>query len=130
MCIRDSLESAACGILDYPRPGFVSLTKSHSISVARPAISPKRLVRDFGHVRPAHHHRYTRSANRISHSVSLGYHPRHRADTDKFDVLFANESHEVFLSHRARVAVYKQYFMTGWGERLQEKHPEMRHEVA
>src|ERR1041384_487762 len=103
----DLLEPAVCGILDYLRPGFVGLTKSNSISVARPAILAQRLVRNFSHVRSAHHNRYTRSSNSISHAVSLRYHPRHRADTDKLDVLFANESYEVFLIHRARVAVYE-----------------------
>src|SRR5262249_35643401 len=101
----DLFEFAICGIIDYHRPGFVGLTKSYSISVTRPAISPERLVRNFSHVRPAHHNRYSRSANCISHPVRLGYHPRHRTDTDKFDILFANEPYQVFLIHRARVAV-------------------------
>src|SRR6185295_15463772 len=96
-----------CGILDYLGPGFVGLTKSYSIGVARTAISPECLVRDFSHVRPAHHHRYPRSANRISHSVSLGDHPRHRADADEFDILFADETYQVLLRHRPGVAVYQ-----------------------
>src|SRR5262249_27628404 len=68
----DLLESATCRILHYLWPGFVGLTKSHSISVAWSTISPERLVRYFSHVRPTHHNRYPRGANGISHSVSLG----------------------------------------------------------
>src|ERR1044072_7269617 len=103
----DLLERAVCRVPHYLRPGFVRVTRSHRISVARPAVSPECLVRNFSHVRSTHHNRHSGSANRISHAVSLGYHPRHGADTDEFDVLFANESYEVFLIHRARVAVYE-----------------------
>src|SRR6185369_11178444 len=101
----DLLEFATRGIVNYRWPGFISFTKSDGISVAWPAILPERLARNFSHVRSAHHNRYARSANSIRHAVSLRYHPGHRADTDKFDVLFANESYEVFLIHRARVSV-------------------------
>jgi hypothetical protein len=35
----------------------------------------------------------------------------------------------VFI-HTLGVAIDQEYLMLGWGQRLEEKHPKMRHEIA
>jgi hypothetical protein len=81
-------------------------------------------------VRPAHHHRHSGGAHRVGHPVGFRHHPRHRADADESDALLANVGDEFLFVHRVGIAVDEQHFMAGRRQRLQQKHPEMRHEVA
>ena len=98
--------------------------------MARAAVPPERLVGHFRNVRAAHHHRHARGAHRVGHAIGLCDHSGHRADAHQPDVLFTHESRDAFFIHRLRVAVDQHHFMARRRQRLQQKHPKMRHEIA
>ena len=52
-----------------------------------------------------------------------------RADADEPDIIFADVLRDARLVHRLRVAVDQHDFMAGRRERLEEKHPQVRHEI-
>ena len=98
--------------------------------MARSAVAPERFVGQFGDVRSAHHDRHSGGANGVGHAIRLGDHSGHRADADQSDVFFSNEPRDLGFVHRLRVAVDQQHFVAGGRQGLEEKHPEVRHEIA
>ena len=54
----------------------------------------------------------------------------HGADADQSNVLIFHVLRDASFIHGLGVAVNKQDFMFGRGQRLEQKHPEVRHEVA
>src|SRR2546426_2597132 len=124
------LELAARGIINYLRPGFVGFPEGHSVGMPRPAASTKRLVGQFCHVRSAHHDRNSCGPNSIRHTIRLGYHSGHCADADESNPLFAHEPRDASFIHRLCVAINQQHLMARWSQRLEQKHPKMRHEIA
>ncbi len=80
--------------------------------MTRPAVSTEGFIGHFRNMRSAHHNRHTSCTDSISDAVRLCYHPGHRADPDKSDVLFAHEAGDVGLIHRLGVAIDQQYFVT------------------
>ena len=81
-------------------------------------------------MRSAHHHRHPGGANGIGHPVSFRNHTRHRADPDQPDALRQHETDDLGIAHRLCVAVDQQHFVSRGRKCLQEKHPEVRHEVC
>ena len=98
--------------------------------MARPPISTERLVGHLGHVRSAHHHRNSRGPNRIRHAIRLGNHSGHGADADQSNIIVAHKLRDPRLVHRLRVAIHQQHFIASGSERLQQKHPQVRHEIT
>jgi hypothetical protein len=66
----------------------------------------------------------------ISHAVGLGDHSGHGTDANQPDPLATHESHQFLFIHRTRVPVDQQDLMAGRRQRLQEKHPQMRHKTT
>jgi hypothetical protein len=97
--------------------------------MTRAAITPQRFLRNFAYVRSAHDDWNTGSTDRIRHAVCFGDHAGHGSDADQSDPLVDNELDQFGIAHRSCVAIDKNNFMAGRGERLQQKHPQMRHEV-
>jgi hypothetical protein len=80
-------------------------------------------------VRSAHDDGYTGGTNRIRHPVRFGNHAGHGPDPDQSDPLVDNELDQFGVAHRSCVAIDQKNFMAGGCERLQQKHPKVRHEV-
>ena len=97
--------------------------------MARSAIAAQCLVRDFGDVRPAHHHGDAGGAQGVSDAVGFGDHARHGADSHQPDSLLESELDQFGIGHGLGIAVDQQDFMAGRRKRLQQEHPEVRHEV-
>ena len=123
------LECAAGGVGDDLRPGFIGFAEGHGIGMARAAIAAQRLVGQFGDVRSAHDHRDAGGAKGVGHAVSFGDHAGHGADPHQPDALGEHEAHDLGVGHGLSVAVDQQHFVSGRGERLEQKHPKVRHEV-
>ena len=66
----------------------------------------------------------------VRHAISLGDHPGHRTDADEPDILFTHVARDTCFIHGLRVAINQNHFVAGRSQRLQQKHPKMRHEVA
>ena len=98
--------------------------------MSRTAIPPKRFVGQLGHVRTAHYHRNSHRANRVRDAISLRDHARHSPDPHQSDLVLAHVLRDLRLIHGLRIAVDQNHFVSGRGERLQKKHPQMRHEIA
>jgi hypothetical protein len=81
-------------------------------------------------VRSAHHNRDTGSTEGIRYAVCARHHPRHGADTDQIDGLILHELDKLRVIHGLRVAVQQDDFVRRWRSRLQQKHPQMWHEIA
>src|SRR6266852_3278468 len=126
----DILEFAAHGIRNDLRPGFIGFTEGHGVRVARSAASPERLLGLFRNVRAAHHDRHTYGTEGILHTVSLCDHSGHRTDADESNVVFAHVPRDTLFIHRLCIPINQQHLMAGWRQRLQQKHPKMRHEIA
>ena len=62
--------------------------------------------------------------------AARSYHPRHRADADEADAFLTHEAHQFLLRHRVGVAVHEYHLVARRRQRLEEEHPEVRHEVA
>src|SRR6185312_3540362 len=76
------------------------------------------------------HDRNPGGANSVSNAIRLGNHPGHCADTYQTDVLVADELRNFVFVHRLGVAIDQKNFMVRRSERLEQKHPEVRHEIA
>src|SRR5689334_13167795 len=126
----DLLELTTRGVFDYLRPCFIGFPEGDRVNVSRSAISPQRFVGNFSNVWPAHYDAHTRKADCIGDAIGFFGHSGHRADTDQIDFLFLYEPDDLFITHRPRIGINEQNFMTGRRDGLQQKHPEMRHEVA
>src|SRR5215470_12579775 len=98
--------------------------------MARSPIAAESFIGLFGHVRPSHDNRNSHRPNSISHAIRPGDHPGHGTDTNQSDVLVAHELRNLSLVYRLGVAIDQQNFMSGRSERLEQKHPEVGHEVA
>ena len=81
-------------------------------------------------MRPAHHDGNSGGANGVGHAIGLGDHASHGADADQPNVFVANILRDLGFVHGLGVAVDQQDFMARRGQRLEQKHPEVRHEVA
>ena len=126
----DFLQFAAGCVIHHLRPGFIGFAQSHSVGVARPAIAPQSFVGQLGDMRSAHHDFHSGGANRIRDAVGLGDHPGHGADADQVNLLVAHILGDLRFIHGLGIAVNQQNLMARWSERLQQKHPEVRHEIA
>ncbi len=69
-------------------------------------------------------------ANGVGGAIRLGDHSGHGADADQSNVPFAHELRDLSLVHGLGIAINQQHFMAGRGQRLQQKHPEVWHEIA
>src|SRR6267142_2108898 len=126
----DILQRPAHGIFHDSRPGLVSFAKCNGVGMPRAAVTPQSLIRHFRDVRAAHHHLYSRGPHCIRHAIGLGDHPGHRADADEFNPMLAHVPRDTLFIHGLGVSVNQDYFVAGWGERSEEKHPRMRHKIA
>src|SRR6185312_801024 len=124
------LQFALHDIRNQPGPDFICFSQSYRVGMTWPAVSAQRFVRQFSDVRTAHDYRNARSSHCISHSISLGYHPRHGADADQSDTFFLDITHQFLFIHRLGVAVDQDHLMLRRSQGLQQKHPEMRHEIS
>ena len=86
-------------------PGFIRLTKGDCVSVARPAISTERFVRNFSNVWTAHHHRHTCQTNRISHPVGFLSHSGHCADPHQFNLLIPHKLNNLIITHWPGISI-------------------------
>ena len=121
---------AARGIVNDLWPSFIGFAESNCVGMARSAVSPEGFVGFFRNVRATHHDRHAHGANGVGHAIRLGDHASHRADADKPDVLFAHVSGDPCFIHGLRVAIDQNDFMAGRSQRLEQKHPEVRHEIT
>ncbi len=80
-------------------------------------------------MRPPHDHGHAGRSNGVSYPVGSCDHSGHGADANQPDVLAEHEPNQLNVCHRLRIAVDQQDFVFRRRERLQQKHPEMRHEV-
>ena len=80
-------------------------------------------------MRAAHNNLKTRFAQRIRNEIRSRDHPRHRTDADEPDVLVLAKLDELRPRHRLGIAVDKDDFVFLRRQRLQKKHPQMRHEI-
>jgi hypothetical protein len=117
-------------VFNNPRPGFIGFAQRNCIGVAWPAIATQGLIGHFGDVRSAHHHRNSRGPNRIRHAICLGDHSGHGANAHQPNVFLAHELRDPRFVHGLRVAIHQQHLMARWSQRLEQKHPEMWHEIA
>jgi hypothetical protein len=97
--------------------------------MARAAVASQRLVRHLAHVRSAHHHPHAGGAECVGDPVRPGHHSGHRADADQVDLPFEREAHQLGVAHRLGVAVDQQHLVLGRSERLEQEHPQVRHEI-
>ena len=81
-------------------------------------------------MRTSHHHQDTRSAQRVRHAVGFGGHAGHRPDPHQADLIFPHVIDELPLVHLAGIAIEKEYLVFGRGQRLQQEHPQVRHEIV
>ena len=95
----------------------------------RTAIPSERLARNLRNVRTAHHDGNAHGADRIGDAVRLGDHSGHCADADKADSPLLDESDKFRVREWLCVAIDQDDFVLRRRERLQQKHPQMRHEV-
>src|SRR5262249_55204651 len=112
------------------RPGLIGFAQGNGIGMARPAIAAESLIGLFGHVRPPHYHRNSRRPNGISHAIRPGDHPGHGTNAHEPDVLVADELRNFSLLHGLGISIDQQNFMSWRSERLEQKHPQVGHEVA
>ena len=80
-------------------------------------------------MRPAHYNLKTGFAQTVSDEIGPRDHPGHRTDPDKTDILVFAKLHQLGPRHRLSVSVDQDYFVFGRRQRLEEKHPQMRHEI-
>ena len=106
------------------------LPESHGIGMARSAATAQRFVRQLGDVGSSHHHLDAGGTEGVRCPVSARDHPRHGADTDQTDLPVLHEPDEAGVIHRLRVAIQEKHFVARRCARLQEEHPQMRHEVS
>ena len=125
----DFLQRAARRVFHDQRPGLIGLAQSHGIRVTRAAIPAERFAGDLGHVGAAHHHRHAHGANGVGDAVRLGDHAGHRADAHQRDLVVDHVPDQVLIAHGMRVAVDQQHLVVRGRQRLQQKHPQVRHEV-
>ncbi len=125
----DLLELAASRIFHDQRPCVIRLAQGQRVGMTRSAIAPERFLGNFGYMRSAHDNRDTGGTDRIRHTVGFGDHAGHRPDPDQSDPFVDNELDQIGVTHGACIAIDQNDFMAGGRERLQQKHPEMRHEV-
>jgi hypothetical protein len=126
----DLFELIACCVLYYRWPRFISFTESDCVSVARPSISTKGLVRNFSNVRPTHHDPHTCQTNCISHTVGFFGHSGHCADPHQLDLLILHELNDFIVTHWTSISINQDHLVVSWSEGLEQKHPEVWHEVA
>src|SRR5262249_53752030 len=69
-------------------------------------------------------------SNSVSHAIRPGDHPGHGTDTHQPDVLIADELPNLGFVHWLGIAIDQQDFMSGRCERLEQKHPQVGHEVT
>ncbi len=123
-------ELAASGIVDHLGPGLVGFAEGDGVGVARSAIAAEGFVGEFGDVRSAHDDFHPGGADGVGDAIGLGDHAGHGADADEVDFFIANILGDLGFVHGLGVAVDQQDFVAGRSEGLEEKHPEVRHEVA
>ena len=126
----DFLQGAALGIGDNLRPSLVGLAQRDRIRVAKSAITSQGLVRNLGDVGTSHDHPNACGAHRVRHPVGFRGHPRHGANPHQFHAVLANVGCQLLLAHSLRVAIHQEDLMSGRSQRLQQKHPQMGHEVV
>ena len=123
-------EFAARGIVHNLRPSLVGFSEGNGVGVPRATVAAESFCEFFGHVRPAHNDGHSNRANGVGHAVGFGDHSRHGADADQSNVLFADELRNLRFVHALGIAVNQNYFVSWGSERLQEEHPQVRHEIA
>ena len=125
----DFLQLSADGVGDDARPGFVGFAERNRIGMTWSAVATEGFIGAFGDVRPAHDNGHAGGAQCVGHAVGFGDHPRHGADPHQSDFLIQSVLHQLGIGHRLGVAINQQYFIAGWCQGLQQKHPKVRHEV-
>ncbi len=125
----DVFQLPTLGVRHDLRPRLIRLSQGHRIRVSRSPIPAQSFIGQLRHVRSAHHHLDARRAQRISHAIGFGDHPRHRPDPYQSDSFFFRVAHQLLLVHRLGVPVHQYHFMSRRRQRLQQKHPQMRHEI-
>src|SRR5258708_848934 len=123
-------ELTVSGIRDDLWPSLIGFTKSDGIRVARATVSTQGLIRHLRNVRSSHYNQNSRGPDGIGHAVGPSHHSGHSANPHKPDVFLAYEMYQLLFVHWPRVAIDQEHLMLWRGKCLQQKHPEMRHEVA
>src|SRR6185295_10693192 len=126
----DIFECAPGRIFNYPGPGFISFTKCDCVGMPGPSISTQRLVRNFGDVWTADHHRHACHTDRIGDSISFLNHSGHCADPNQLYLLLTHKPNYLVITHWTGIGIDQNNLVLRWSKGLQEKHPEVRHEVA
>jgi hypothetical protein len=94
------------------------------------AVTTQGFVGAFGDVWAAHDDPNASLTQGIGDTVGFGDHASHGSDADEANLLVMAEGDDLFVSHGAGVAVDEQDLVTGGSQRLEEEHPEVRHEIA
>jgi hypothetical protein len=77
----------------------------------------------------AHHHRNAGGADGVGYAVGFGDHAGHGADPYQADLVIESEPYQLVIVHGLGVAVDQQDLVLGGRQRLQQEHPQVRHEV-
>ena len=77
----------------------------------------------------AHDHGNAGRAHGIRHPIRLGDHTGHGADSDQPDILAEHELNQFGVGHRLGIAVDQNHLVAAGRKRLQQEHPEVRHEI-
>ncbi len=124
------LQLPASRVSHDARPGLVGFAQRDRVRMALAGGPPQRFVGHFGNVRAAHDHRHPRGTHRVRHAIGLGDHSRHGADAHQSNIVFTHVLRDAGFVHGLGVPVDQHHFVAGRGQRLQQEHPQMRHEVS
>jgi hypothetical protein len=97
--------------------------------MTRSAVTAERFIGNCGYVRSAHDDWNTGGTNRIRHAVRFDNHAGHGSDPDQSNPFGDSELDQLGVAHRLGIAIDQNNLMAGGRERLQQKHPEVGHEV-
>ena len=100
------------------------------VSVTDAAVLAQRFGRYFSNVRASHYYGNAGGADCVCHAIGARNHSGHCADAHQSDFFFLNKLDQLLFVHWPSVAVNQKYFMLCRRQRLQQEHPEMRHEVV
>src|SRR5206468_3444059 len=90
----------------------------------------KRLLRNLSNVWSAEHDLRAGGPDGVGHLICSRSHPRHCADSNKPNVMVAYKPRHFIFGHRLSIAVNEKHFVPWRCEALQQKHPEVRHEIT
>ena len=100
------------------------------VCVAWSAVAAQSLVGTLRDVWAAHDDFDPGGAQGVGDQVRTGDHSSHRPDADEIYILVTAKAHKLGPSHRLCVAIDENDLMPLRRQGLEQKHPQVRHEIA